>query len=688
MDIVLQIFKRSICPGTPFFICLAKKPSKTMDILFKCANKCSMLEDEVRAATQQTGKGQGGPQQSSQASFTLLSISYEKLLPIICELSNFRCPEPIKMDLAKKDQSRKCTYHKEHGHTTEQCKSLHYLVKKLIRVGHLKQYIRTKEKREEATQNLAATTPTTSVAPRVIINYIHGGPLMRNTTLNGKGKDYFKPPPYENELVPFDPDWLREAYLSPFNSIMGRTWLEGMKDIPSTYHQMVMSYLTEEGQINLYESQLAALRHFHPDRQKIIQAEVDKLLAARFIREVEYPDWLEHRGQSGSDQSCHGDVRPKLQKGVVASHRSSRRTRVFHSPVYRQIKVIRLGFPASNNEAEYEAILFELDLSLALSTSKLEICSDSQLVVRHIQGEYEVGHQKNTLDRLNKWAIKRIPRTKKVQVNALAGIAATFPIKEAVLLPAHLQTISSIVVALICNTNETSASWMHDIKNYLQIGNHPEESKITHKIRVQAVCFTLIEDCLYRRSFGGPYLRFLNNMEAWYVLAELHEDAEDYVKRCDRCQKHASIPPMPLEVLNPVKSPWPFVQWEINIVVPLPVAATQKKLLLVANDYFNKWVEVEAYANIKDKDVSKTFYSELKIKNLYFTPQYPQSNGKTEATNKIILSALKKMLEKSKGMWVDELPSVLWAQRTTLGQPTGNTPFTLAYGMDAIIPKK
>ena len=134
-----------------------------------------------------------------------------------------------------------------------------------------------------------------------------------------------------------------------------------------------------------------------------------------------------------------------------------------------------------------------------------------------------MGHQKNTLDRLNKWAIKRIPRTKKVQVNALAGIAATFPIKEAVLLPAHLQTISSIVVALICNTNETSASWMHDIKNYLQIGNHPEESKITHKIRVQAVCFTLIEDCLYRRSFGGPYLRFLNNMEAWYVLAELHE---------------------------------------------------------------------------------------------------------------------------------------------------------------------
>ncbi|KAL6347565.1 hypothetical protein AAG906_026090 [Vitis piasezkii] len=38
---------------------------------------------------------------------------------------------------------------------------------------------------------------------------------------------------------------------------------------------------------------------------------------------------------------------------------------------------------------------------------------------------------------------------------------------------------------------------------------------------------------------------------------------------------------------------------------PLPIAATQKKFLLVATDYFIKWVEIEAYASIKDKDISK-----------------------------------------------------------------------------------
>ena len=52
-------------------------------------------------------------------------------------------------------------------------------------------------------------------------------------------------------------------------------------------------------------------------------------------------------------------------------------------------QAIRLGFPASNNEAEYEAILSGLDLALALSISKLRVYNDSQLVVRHVQKEYK-----------------------------------------------------------------------------------------------------------------------------------------------------------------------------------------------------------------------------------------------------------------------------------------------------------
>ena len=116
----------------------------------------------------------------------------------------------------------------------------------------------------------------------------------------------------------------------------------------------------------------------------------------------------------------------------------------------------------------------------------------------------------------------------------------------------------------------------------------------------------------------------------------------------------------------------------MDIVGPLPTAPAQKKFLLVATDYFSKWVEAEAYAGIKDKDVTKfvwknivcrfgiphtiiadngpqfdsiafrNFCSELNIQNSYSTPRYPQGNGQAEATNKTLITALKKRLEQAK----------------------------------------
>ena len=71
-----------------------------------------------------------------------------------------------------------------------------------------------------------------------------------------------------------------------------------------------------------------------------------------------------------------------------------------------------------------------------------------------------------------------------------------------------------------------------------------------------------------------------------------------------------------------------------------------------------------------DNMAFKTFCSELKIKNMYSTLRYPQNNGQEEATNKTLLSALKKRLEKTKGIWVDELPGVLWAYQMTPERPT------------------
>ncbi|RVW28789.1 hypothetical protein CK203_108247 [Vitis vinifera] len=59
---------------------------------------------------------------------TPLSISYEKLLPMIQGLSDFRWPRPQGTDPSTRDHSKRCAFHKEHGHTTETCRSLQYLV--------------------------------------------------------------------------------------------------------------------------------------------------------------------------------------------------------------------------------------------------------------------------------------------------------------------------------------------------------------------------------------------------------------------------------------------------------------------------------------------------------------------------------------------------------------------------------
>ena len=87
-----------------------------------------------------------------------------------------------------------------------------------------------------------------------------------------------------------------------------------------------------------------------------------------------------------------------------------------------------------------------------------------------------------------------------------------------------------------------------------------------------------------------------------------------------------------------------------------------------------------------DSRVYKNICHELKIKNLYSTPRYLQSNGLAEASNKTLLTALKKRLDSAKGKWVDELLGVLWAYRTTALKHTGISPFVITYGMEAIIP--
>ena len=133
---------------------------------------------------------------------------------------------------------------------------------------------------------------------------------------------------------------------------------------------------------------------------------------------------------------------------------------------------------------------------------------------------------------------------------------------------------------------------------------------------------------------------------------------------------------------------------------PFPIAVRQLKFLIVGIDYFTKWVEAEALATITkenmknfiwryivcrfgiprvlvsdnekqfDNDAFRDFCSQLGIQNHYSSPAHPQANGQVEITNQFLLKIIKIQLEGVKGIWLEEMPSILWAYRTIARTPT------------------
>ena len=92
---------------------------------------------------------------------------------------------------------------------------------------------------------------------------------------------------------------------------------------------------------------------------------------------------------------------------------------------------LRFGFRASNNEAKYEAVIAGLNLAHSMEVDQLEVCSDSQLVVKQIEDSYEaigkkmILYLKKVRELLKKFVlvqIRHIPRAEYSRANALAKL--------------------------------------------------------------------------------------------------------------------------------------------------------------------------------------------------------------------------------------------------------------------------
>ena len=139
---------------------------------------------------------------------------------------------------------------------------------------------------------------------------------------------------------------------------------------------------------------------------------------------------------------------------------------------------------------------------------------------------------------------------------------------------------------------------MGPILSYLKEGRLPLNPEEAKKIQKRATRFTILNDELYKRGFSQPYLRYVEEEEAKYVLEKVHggvygnhlgakslvqkiirasyfwpsmqQDASEFVKRCNYCQRYGNVQRVLGEKMTTILAPWPFAQWEIDIMGPLP----------------------------------------------------------------------------------------------------------------------
>ncbi|XP_074352702.1 uncharacterized protein LOC141691847 [Apium graveolens] len=254
------------------------------------------------------------------------------------------------------------------------------------------------------------------------------------------------------------------------------------------------------------------------------------------------------------------------------------------------MSAIHFKFYATNNDAEYEALINGLKIALEMGVRNLIAKSDSELVVNQVNGGFQArGPQtelylrctQRLIGMFKEVRLECVPREKNSNADALAKMGSQ---QEAVLLgsiPLGIQEIPSIPEVETMRVDEApKETWMTPILAYIRKGILPEDKFMARRLRYQAARYVIYDEVLYKRGFNQPLLR-----------------------ACDRCQRFANYSSMPATLLTPMASPWPFAMWEIDLIGELPKAKGDIKYAVVAVDYFTKWAEAMPLATIITKKI-------------------------------------------------------------------------------------
>ncbi|GJW28901.1 reverse transcriptase domain-containing protein [Tanacetum coccineum] len=259
---------------------------------------------------------------------------------------------------------------------------------------------------------------------------------------------------------------------------------------------------------------------------------------------------------------------------------------------------------------------------------------------------------------------------------------------------------------------EEGHTWMTPVYEYLTEGILLEEKRKAKAVRRKAGRYAVINETLYNKSFLGSWLRCVGPLQENYVLREIHEgscsmhsrprsvvakalrsgyywptmhmDARNLIRECSDCQVHRPVPRNPQEKLTPITSPWPFYKWGIDIAGPFPEGPDKVKFLIVAMDYFTKWIEAKPVATITRAQVKKFIWDNVVCR--FGLPGKIVSDNRKQFRDNPFKDWCEKLSIRQCFASVKHPQANGLAHRTMIKSSNRETPFSLTYGAEAVIP--
>ncbi|XP_072073822.1 uncharacterized protein [Arachis hypogaea] len=173
----------------------------------------------------------------------------------------------------------------------------------------------------------------------------------------------------------------------------------------------------------------------------------------------------------------------------------------------------------------------------------------------------------------------------------------------------------------LCDISDEPPSWIDPILSFLENGELPEGEQGARTVRRKATKYVAKQGQLYKWELNQPLLNCLRPDQTDYVLSEVHEgccghhiekkalarkliragyywpslmsDAQEFVRKCKKCQENANFHNSPAMELSSMLASRPFAQWRIDLLGPFPVGPEQVKYLIGPIDYYTKWIEAE-----------------------------------------------------------------------------------------------